>query len=253
MAGRIEGKVAIITGGGSGLGRAGSLLFAQEGASVAVADINEAAAQATVDAIAEGGGSAFAARVDVVRLADLQDLVERTVQKYGKLDIMWNNAGVLQTPPSTPVEDTEEAEWDRVLAINLKGVFLGCKSVVPQMKKQGGGVIINTASLAGLKGQAVGMIAYTASKGGVVNMTRQLATELGPHNIRVNAVAPGTMRIPMLAPYGDVSSTFDEGKTDATRSVLPEEVAQTCLHLAADDTGPLTGTIVSIDGGRYAS
>jgi 3-oxoacyl-[acyl-carrier protein] reductase len=250
MSKRFEGKVVVITGAGSGMGRAGALAFAEEGASVVVADIVEEAAQATAQLIGSQGGKATALTVDVTNLADVRRMIEAAVAAYGAVDILWNNAGVLQSPPQVKIEDLAEADWDRVLSINLKGVFLGCKCVVPQMRKQGKGVIINTGSLAGIRGQAVGMAAYTASKGGVVNLTRQLATELGPDNIRVNAIAPGMVNTPLIAAMRD--SHYDDDRTDATRSTEPEEIARTVLHLAADDVGPITGAIISIDGGRAA-
>lgn len=253
MAGRICGKVAVITGAASGLGRAGALIFAQEGAKIVAADVNADAVQETVTSVVNAGGEAVAVQTDVTKLAEVRHLIHVAVANYGKVDIMWNNAGVLQSPPVANIEEMEESDWDRVLSINLKGVFLGTKCVVPQMKKQGGGVIVNTASIAGIRGQAPGMAAYSASKGGVVNLTRELSTELGPYNIRVNAVAPGTMRTPMLEVFGNQSVAFDQGKTNATRSVSPEEIARTCLHLVSDDVGPLTGAIVPVDGGRTAN
>jgi 3-oxoacyl-[acyl-carrier protein] reductase len=250
MAKRFEGKVVVITGAGSGMGRAGALAFATEGAWVIAADIVEEAAQATAQLIASQGGTATALVVDVTKLAEVRRMIDTAVETYGAVNVLWNNAGVLQSPPTTPVEDLAEEDWSRVLAINLNGVFFGCKCVVPQMRKQGGGVIINTGSLAGIRGQAVGMAAYTASKGGVVNLTRQLATELGPDNIRVNAIAPGSVNTPLIAEMRDPH--FDDDKTAATRSAEPEEIARTVLHLAADDVGPISGAIISIDGGRSA-
>ena len=257
MTGLVNGKVAIITGAGSGLGRAGAFLFAREGAKVVVADVVDEDAQQTAAMINEAGGDAIAVHTDVALLESVQGMVDKAIEAYGTVDILWNNAGVLQRPMYAYVEDLTVEDWDRVLDINLKGVFLGAKCVAPHMKKQGHGVIVNTASIAGLKGERVGMAAYHASKGGVINLTKLLATELGPFNIRVNAVAPGGMdtRIGQGSWGQSLDPTQTSGhdeSSDATRRAQPEEVARTVLHLVCDGVGPLTGAIVSIDGGRAA-
>ena len=250
-AGRFAGKAVVITGAGSGIGRAGALAFAREGAKVVIADVAAEPAQRTAAEITRAGGTALAVTTDVTRLTDVQRLMQQATQAFGGIDVLWNNAGVLARPVYLAIEETDVEDWERVLRINLTGVLLGFKCVVPQMKKQGKGVIINTASLAGLRGQAAGMAAYSASKGAVVNLTRMLATELGPFNIRVNAIAPGSVETPLIADLLRQNAGATPA-TEAMRVARPEEIAETVLHLAADGTGPLTGAIVTIDGGRSA-
>ena len=259
MPGRIEGKVAIITGAGSGIGQAGAVLFAEEGAKIVGADIVEEGLQRTVETIEGAGGSAIGVPTDLAKEEDIQRLVDTAIETYGKIDILWNNAGVLQRPPYSYayVEDLPKEEWDRVVSINLSAVFLGCKYVVPHMKRQGHGVIVNTASVSGLKGHAAGMISYNATKGAVVNMTRLLATELGPFNIRVNVIAPGGVKTPLVADFPKPPPELNWPDhhaidNDAMRAALPREIAQAALYLCSDEVGPVSGAILSVDGGRAA-
>lgn len=251
MANRLEGKIAVITGAGSGLGRAGAILFAREGASVIAVDVDEPGVRQTVQAITGKGGAAMALRVDVTKAADVQRMIDTGVQRHGRVDILWNNAGVMPRPPFGNIEDFPEEEWERVIGVNLKGVWLGCRAAAPLMKKQRNGAIINTASISGLVGWPAGLSIYCASKGGVVNLTRALATELAPYNVRVNAIAPGGMNTPMVRDISPARAP-DPKLTDANRMAEPEEVAQTALYLAQDGVGPLTGSIVVHDGGITA-
>jgi 3-oxoacyl-[acyl-carrier protein] reductase len=247
----LQGKTAIITGAGSGMGRATALLFAREGARVLVADINEAAAGETVAAIAEAGGEAVAFRADVTRAAEIQAMIEEAVRRWGKLDILMNNAGI---PMSfTPVEEVTEAQFDRLMNINVKGVFLGVKYGAPVMKAQGGGVIINTASTAGIRPRP-GLTPYNASKGAVITMTKSLALELAPAGIRVNAICPVATDTPMLD--GFIGDRFgrDEGR-EKFRQTIPlgrlctaEDIAQAALYLAKAPM--VTGVALEVDGGR---
>lgn len=259
MTGRLAGKVAIITGAGSGIGRAGAELFAQEGAAIVAADAREDAARETAAAVIAAGGRALAVRTDVAQSADVQAMAGACLERFGRVDILWANAGVLQRAPHSfaYLEDLPEEEWQRVLSINLTGVFLCCKYVIPHLKRQRSGAIVITASVSGMQGHAVGMASYVASKAGVVNLTRVLSNELGPFNVRVNAVAPGSVETPLVKglsppPAGLNFPKYYEAATDVTRQATALEVARTALHLAADDTGPLTGAIVPLDGGRTA-
>jgi len=178
-------------------------------------------------------------------------MIGDTIATCRQIDILWNKAGVAQSPIYGNIEDLPESEWDRVIGINLKGVWLGCRAVIPHMKRVGSGVIINTASTAGLIGDPPGMSIYCASKGGVVQITRELAAELIPHNIRVNAIAPGGMNTPLVGDHSQARTVTN--RTDANRMAEPEEVAQTALFLAGDNIGPLTGSIVSHDGGMSST
>ncbi len=259
MPGRIEGKVAVITGAASGIGREGAILFAEEGAKVVGADIAEEGLRGTVETIEAAGGSAIGVTTDVSNEQEVQRLVDRAIEAYGRIDILWNNAGILQDAPYryAYVEDLPKEVWDRVVGTNLTAVFLGCKYVAPHMKRQGRGAIVNTASVSGLKGHATGMIAYNATKGAVVNMTRLLATELGPFNIRVNVIAPGGVKTPLVAnfPRPPAEMNWPDHHAignDAMRTALPREIAQAALYLCSDDVGPVNGAILSVDGGRAA-
>jgi 3-oxoacyl-[acyl-carrier protein] reductase len=250
---RLPGKVALITGAGSGIGRATALLFAREGARVACVDINEGAAKETAQQIEKAGGQALALRADVSRGADCQAMVERTVATWGRLDILFNNAGVPQAP--TPVESLDEAVFDTIMAVNVRGVYLGCKYAVPVMKRQGGGVILNTASTAAIRSRP-GLNAYGASKGAVIAWTKALALELAPSKIRVVAIAPVATDTPMLPTFMGKSAVDDKGRETMVRSIplgrlnTPEDIARAALFAASDDAQMLTGTCLEIDGGR---
>ena len=254
--GKLKDKVAIITGAASGLGRAGAILFAEEGAKVVAVDVTADALQEVVSEISTAGGEAMAVVTDVSKLAEVARMVDDTIKAWGRIDILWNNAAIIRSLYNAAEEISEE-DWNAVIAINLTGTFFGIKCVVPHMKRQQKGVIINTASIAGMIANRVGRAAYVASKGGIISLTRQLSLELGPHNIRVNAIAPGSVNTGMgrrVPRPGKVTFEYkrDDSPVDAMRVAEPVEVARTALFLAGDDVGPLTGIILPHDGGKSA-
>ncbi|PLT28226.1 SDR family NAD(P)-dependent oxidoreductase [Peribacillus deserti] len=245
---RLKGKAAIITGGGGGIGRAAALRFAQEGARVAVSDIQSEAGEETVRLIHELGGEAFYMKADVSTNEDIQYLVDRTSETYGGLHILFNNAGIGHS--EVKGTDLPEEEWDRVIDINLKGVWLGIKHAVPRLIESGGGSIINTSSLLGLKGQKY-LTAYNASKGGVILLTQNAALEYGRHNIRVNAVAPGVIDTNIIDHWKKNEKKWPIiSRANALGRIgTPEEVAQAVLFLASDEASFITGATLSVDGG----
>jgi NAD(P)-dependent dehydrogenase (short-subunit alcohol dehydrogenase family) len=251
---RLVDKVALITGGGSGIGRATALLFAQEGAAVTVADLDETRGLTVALDIMDRGGQANFVRCDVSQAADCQRAVEETVSSYGGLDILFNNAGIIRR--STVLETTEE-EWDRVMAINVRSVFLMSKHAIPHMVAAGGGVIINTASGWGLVGGR-SAVSYCASKAAVVNMTRAMALDHGGQNIRVNCICPGDTDTPMLRDearqLGVLEGAFlaDAADRPLQRIGTPEEIAQAVLYLASDASSFVTGAALAVDGGGLA-
>ncbi|MFN3381097.1 MAG: SDR family NAD(P)-dependent oxidoreductase, partial [Runella zeae] len=196
---RLKDKVALITGGSSGIGRETALLFAQEGAAVVVADINEAAKE-TVELIEKQGGKAAYIRTDVSKASDCENMVAFAEQTFGKLNIIFNNAGIMHSDDDNAIT-TEESVWDLTMNINVKGVFFGCKYAIPALRRAGGGSIINTASFVALLGAATPQIAYTASKGAVLSMSRELAVIHARENIRVNALCPGPLRTELLMKF----------------------------------------------------
>ena len=247
--GRLDGKVAIVTGAGSGIGKAAAKLFAAEGARVVCADVTGAEAATAMEI---GAAQAAAMTVDVSKAADVREMMERTKALYGRLDVLFNNAGIEGTPAPTP--DYAEEEFHRVMHVNAFGVFLGMKYGIPLMLETGGGSIINTASIAGLVGFP-GLVAYTASKGAVIQMTKTAALEFAAQGIRVNAICPGVIRTPMV-------ERFTAGQPDAEaqltmaepvgRMGTPEEVAALALFLASDESSFVTGAALPVDGGFVA-
>ena len=250
---KLKGKVALVTGAGSGIGQAAALLFAAEGARVACVDVNEATAKQTAEQIEKAGGQALAVSADVSIAAGNQAMMERTVARWGRLDILYANAGVPQSP--TPVEEVDEATFDRIMAVNVKGVFLGVKYAVPVMKKQGGGVILITASTAAIRPRK-GVQAYGASKGAVVALTKALALELASHKIRVVAIAPVATDTPMLPAFMGKTVVDDKAREAMIRTIplgrlnTPDDIARAALFLASDDAAMITGACVEVDGGR---
>lgn len=250
---KLDNKVAIITGAGAGLGRASAIMFAKEGAKIVVADIADTAGEETVAAIKSGGGEAIFVHTDVTLASDAENLIKATMRKFGKIDILFNNAGI--THPKTPIEDLDESVWDRHYAINVKGIFLITKRAVPIMKKARGGVIINMASVAGLRPR-IGSAAYASSKAAVINLTKELALELASDNIRVNCICPvvadTAMASQMIPDNADVEEFKKEivGTIPLGRICRPEEIAYSALFLASDESAMITGSCLSIDGGR---
>jgi NAD(P)-dependent dehydrogenase (short-subunit alcohol dehydrogenase family) len=251
---RLEGKVALITGAASGMGRCAAELFAQEGARVVVADATEDAGRAVVDAIARDGGKASFVRADVSNAGDCDAMVQRALDEFGALHVLYNNAGVFPADDGG-VLDTPEATWDRVMEINLKGVWLGCRAGIPALLASGGGSIINVASFVAFLGAATAQIAYTSSKGGVLSMTREIAVEYGRQGIRANALCPGPIETPLLA------ELMSDPARRARRLVhIPlgrlgqaEELAKAALFLASDDSSFMTGASLLVDGGITAA
>ncbi len=252
--GILAGKRALITGAASGIGRATALLLAREGAAVAVVDRDEAGARAVAVQIAQAGGRAIAVPADVTLAADCRRAVERTVSELGGLEILFNNAGIIRR---ASVIGTSEEDWDRVMAVNVKAVFLMSKYAVPVMEAAGGGAIVNTGSGWGLMGGG-NAVAYCASKGAVVNMTRAMAIDHGAANIRVNCICPGDTDTPLLhgeaRQLGVPEAQFLAQAADRPlrRVGRPEDIAEAVLYLVSDAAAFVTGSILAVDGGGLA-
>ena len=244
MAGRLAGKVALITGAGSGIGRATALLFAGEGASVAVVDIADDNARETVSLIEQSGGRGLFVHADVAVAAEAEHMIEATVRRFGRLDILHNNA--FWTVFHQTVE-TSEYEWDRILAVCLKAPFLAAKYAIPHMLRNGGGVIINTSSVSGIRGQSA-HAAYETAKGGLLALTRSLAADYAP-KIRVNAILPGGVMTPALQLLDPIKIQENTKRIPLKRRALPEEIAQGALFLAGDASSFCTGISLVVDGG----
>ena len=248
MAGRLDGKVALVTGAASGIGRASALAFAREGASVVVADLNVEGGQETVRLIRAAGGQAIFAQADVSAAPEVEALIDKTVQTYGRLDCAHNNAGILGSRAATA--DCTEEQWDRTIAVNLKGIWLCMRYEIPQMLKQGAGAIVNTASAAGLFGIR-GFPAYAASKHGVAGLTKVAALDYVRAGIRVNAVCPGFVDTPMVVGLAAESSQRD-APVPAGRLGTPEEVAEAVVWLCSDAASYVTGHAMVVDGAMTA-
>jgi NAD(P)-dependent dehydrogenase (short-subunit alcohol dehydrogenase family) len=246
--GRLDNKVAVITGAASGMGRGTAIRFAQEGAAVVVADLNSQGGELVVSEIAAGGGQAVFQRTDVTREADIAALIDRAVREYGHLDITYNNAGVLGALGS--IEDVKAEDWDRTLAVLARSVFFGIKHSIKPMRKNGGGSIISTSSLAGLHG-VPGLPAYTAAKFAVVGLTQTAAAELGKDRIRVNCICPGGIDTPLInktpTPTGAMAGI------PLGRLGTPQEIASIVVFLASDESQYITGSAMVIDGGSQVA
>jgi NAD(P)-dependent dehydrogenase (short-subunit alcohol dehydrogenase family) len=251
---RLQDKVCIITGAGSGIGREAALLFGREGGRVVVADLSAESGQDTVRQIVESGGQATFVHCDVARTGDVERLVGVTEETYSRLDVMFNNAGIFPDEDGSVI-DTSEDVWDRVMNVNLKGVFLGCKYGIPAMLRSGGGSIINTASFVALLGAATPQIAYTASKGGVLALTREIAVEFARQNIRANALCPGPVDTPLLQTLlsDPVRRQRRLVHIPPGRLAQAREIANAALFLASDESSYVNGTAFSVDGGITAA
>jgi NAD(P)-dependent dehydrogenase (short-subunit alcohol dehydrogenase family) len=247
---RLKDKVALITGAGSGIGRESALLFAKEGAAIVAVDINEQAARETASLI----DKAIHVRADVSKAADCEHMIFETEKNFGKLNVLFNNAGIMHAKDDDAVS-TDEAIWDLTLDINAKGVFLGCKYGIPALRRAGGGSVINTASFVALMGAATPQIAYTASKGAVLAMTRELAVIHARENIRVNALCPGPLRTELLMSYLNTEAKRQRRLVHVPMGRFGEalEIAQAALYLASDESSYVTGTEFLVDGGLTAA
>ncbi|HWQ95808.1 MAG TPA: 3-oxoacyl-ACP reductase FabG [Candidatus Methylomirabilis sp.] len=241
---RLENKVVIITGAGSGIGKETALLFAEEGAKVVVADVNEKAGEGTVAQIKKNG-EGFFVKLDVSNREQSKHMVKSTLEKYGRIDILINNAGIVQ---DAFLSKMTEEQWDKVININLKGVFNCAQAVVEVMMNQGNGVIINTSSIVGLNGN-VGQVNYAATKAGLIGMTKTLAKELGKKGIRVNAVAPGFIATPMTSNVPEKILEMMKEKTPLRRLGEAKDVAYAYLYLASDEANFVNGAVLCVDGG----
>ncbi len=251
---RLKNKVALITGASSGIGRETSLLFSKEGAKVVVVDINDAGGEETVQMVKDAGGEAIYVHADVSKSADCENMTRCTEENYGALNVLFNNAGIMHSKDDDAV-NTPEDIWDLTMAINLKGVFLGCKYGVAAIRRAGGGSIINTASFVAILGAATPQLAYTASKGGVLAMTRELAIVHARENIRVNALCPGPLHTKMLMDFLNTDEKKQRRLVHIPmgRFGLAKEMAYAALYLASDESSYVTGTEFTVDGGITAA
>jgi 3-oxoacyl-[acyl-carrier protein] reductase len=253
--GKLQSLVAVITGAGSGIGRASALAFAEEGASVVAADLNGSTAEDTAENVRSNGGQATALPVDVTKADDVERMVQVCCDTFGRIDVLFNNAGLPQA--FTRFEDSTDGLYERIFDVNVRGVFYGCRAAVPRMKAQGGGVILNTASTAGIRPRP-GLAVYNASKAAVITLTKTLAVELAPHRIRVVSICPVATDTPMLSSFIGVEQGADEaegrrrfiGTIPWGRLNRPEDIARAAVFLASADAEMVTGTAFEVDGGR---
>ncbi len=250
----LENKVALITGAASGIGRESALLFAAEGASVVVADVQDEEGQKTAELVRGQGGTAHFVHADVSIAEDCAGMVRSAEETLGRLDVLFNNAGISHADDADAV-DTDEAVWDLTMSVNLKGVFLGCKYGIPALQRSGGGTVINTASFVAVLGAATPQLAYTASKGGVLAVTKELALVHARENIRVNALCPGPLRTELLMKYLDTEEKRQRRLVHIPLGRFGEadEIAKAALFLASDQSSFMTGATFLVDGGITAA
>jgi len=248
---RLQDKVAIITGGGGGMGRVAAQLFAGQGAKVVVAEFGEAAGAETVRQVTDAGGEATFVKTDVSDEASAKSMVDHAVKTYGRVDVLYNNAGIMPEADHSVI-DTDVAVWDQVMAVNLRGVFLGCKFAIPQMVGQGSGSIINIASFVALLGCSVPQDAYTASKGAILSLTRSLAVQFGPNGVRTNAICPGPVETPLLMDWlvkDEEAKRIRLARNPTGRFGKPEEIVNMAIYLASDESRWTNGAQLVVDGG----
>jgi len=248
---RLAGKVCVITGAGSGMGRVAATMFAAEGASVVVAEYDEAAGLETVGQVQAAGGQASFVRTEVSREADAQAMVAHALATYGRVDCLYNNAAIMPEADHSVI-DTDVATWDQVMAVNVRGVFLGCKYAVPAMVAQGSGSIINIASFVALLGCSVPQDAYTASKGALLALTRSLAVQFGPRGVRTNAICPGPVETPLLMDWllkDEAAKQLRLARNPSGRFGKPEDIVNMALYLASDESRWTNGASLVVDGG----
>jgi NAD(P)-dependent dehydrogenase (short-subunit alcohol dehydrogenase family) len=248
---RLEGKVALITGAGSGMGRVAAQLFAAEGAKVVVAEFDEAAGKQTVEAVQAAGGETTFVRTDVSQESDAKAMVDHAMAIFGRVDVLYNNAGVMPELDHSVI-DTDVAVWDSVMAVNVRGVFLGCKYAIPRMLDQGSGSVINISSFVALLGCSVPQDAYTASKGAVLSLTRSLAVQFGPQGVRSNAICPGPIETPLLMDWllkDEAAKQLRLARNPTGRFGKPEEIVNLAIYLASDESRWTNGAAMVVDGG----
>ena len=247
---RLEDKVTIVTGGASGLGKTFCLAMAEQGAKLVVADIKDKEAQQTATEIQAKGGSALSLKVDVTSEEDTLRMAEETLKQFGRIDILVNNAAMVYGITRKPFTEIPVAEWDKLMAVNLKGAFLCCRAVFPQMKKQGKGKIINLTSETAFTGSR-NFVHYVTSKGGIISLTRALTAEVGQYGIRVNAIAPGFTDSESSRSLIDDITKYDVSLTPLRRLEVPEDLVGALIFLASSDSDFITGQTLVVDGGRY--
>jgi NAD(P)-dependent dehydrogenase (short-subunit alcohol dehydrogenase family) len=248
---RLADKVALITGAGSGMGRVAAQRFAAQGAKVVVAEFDERAGDETVRLVADAGGQATFVRTDVSAESDARAMVEHAVATYGRLDCLYNNAGIMPSADHSVV-DTDVATWDQVMAVNLRGVYLGCRFAIPHMIDGGGGSIINIASFVALLGCSVPQDAYTCSKGAVLSLTRSLAVQFAPQGVRTNAICPGPVETPLLMDWlvkDEEAKRIRLARNPSGRFGKPEEIVDLAIYLASDESRWTNGASLVVDGG----
>ena len=251
MTDRLRGKVCFVTGAASGMGRVAATSFCREGARVAVADVNAEACEAAAAEARKAGGDAFAIACDVTSETAVKAAIAATVARFGRLDVLYNNAGIMMAEDHSVV-DTEEWVWDKTLAVNLKGIYLCCKYGIPEMIRAGGGSVINIASFVALVGCSVPQDAYTATKGAVIALTKSLAVQFGPKKVRSNAICPGPIETPLLTEWllkDAEAKRIRLARNPTGRFGKPEDIVNAGIYLASDESAWTNGAVLTIDGG----